>query len=251
MYIIPAIDIKDSACVRLKQGRMTEVTHFGKDPAAFAARWLKSGAKRLHLVDLDGAVQGKTVNTEVIQRISSVCNSTDSSVKIQVGGGIRNLASIESYLDAGAHYIIIGTQAVKQPGLVKEACQLFPGHIIVGVDAKNGWVATEGWYEVSTLAVADLVKQFEQDGITALVYTDISRDGMMQGINLEAIRVLLQQTSIDVIASGGITNMDDIKNLCQLIPDGLVGAITGRAIYEGNLNLQEALDYVSSLKVVS
>ena len=242
MYIIPAIDIKNGACVRLKQGRMTEVSHFGTDPLEFANKWLALGAKRLHLVDLDGAVQGKTVNMDLIRQISA----NHSTAEIQIGGGIRTLASIETYLDAGARFVIIGTQAVKQPDFVKEACKLFPGHIIVGIDAKNGLVATEGWYEVSTLVATDLAKQLEQTGVTALIYTDIHRDGMMQGVNLTAIKNMLEQTSVDLIASGGITTMQDIKNLCQLKPQGLVGAITGRAIYEGRLDLQEALDYVGA-----
>ena len=242
MHIIPAIDIKNGACVRLKQGRMTEVTQFGEDPAYFATQWLNMGARRLHIVDLDGAVQGKTVNMQAVQKISREATAFPDA-KIQIGGGIRKLHSIEQYLNAGAHFVIIGTQAVKQADFIRQACQAFPGRIMVGIDAKNGWVATEGWYEISTIRALDLAKQYEQDGVSACIYTDISRDGMMQGINLAAITELLQHSCIDVIASGGITSMEDIKQLLPLTNQGLVGAITGRAIYEGQLDLKAALAY--------
>ena len=248
MHIIPAIDIKDGACVRLKQGRMHEATVFGANPTHFAMQWLHQGAKRLHIVDLDGAVQGKTVNAALVKTIcAQAADSGFADIELQIGGGIRSLESIEQYLEAGARFVIIGTQAVKKPEFVQEACQKFPGHIIVGIDAKNGWVATEGWYEISTIRATDLAKQYARYGVAALIYTDISRDGMMQGVNLNAITELLQalqqtQHPVEVIASGGIANIEDIKQLLPLADQGLVGAITGRALYEGTLDIEAALE---------
>lgn len=247
MLIIPAIDLKDGQCVRLKQGVMEDSTVFSDDPVAMAERWVAAGARRLHLVDLNGAFDGVPVNDAAVKAIAAAY----PDLSIQIGGGIRSLKTIETYLLAGVNYLIIGTQAVKQPGFVNEACKAFPGHIIVGLDAKAGLVATDGWAEVSTVQATDLAKQFEQAGVSAIVYTDISRDGMMQGVNVEATVAMAEASSIPVIASGGITNMQDIVALRAVarsgddldVGAGIIGAITGRAIYEGTLDVAEAQNY--------
>lgn len=239
MLIIPAIDLKDGACVRLRQGDMDDATVFSKDPVAMATHWVEQGGRRLHLVDLNGAFEGEPVNGEIVKQIAK----THPKLPIQIGGGIRSLATIEHYLNAGVSYVIIGTQAVKQPSFVEEACRTFPGHIIVGLDAKEGKVATDGWAKVSDIEVTTLASQFEGDGVSAIVYTDIARDGMMQGVNVESTQALARAITIPVIASGGITNMDDIKALQNVAKDGIAGAITGRAIYENGLNLAEAQQY--------
>ncbi|MDE1462487.1 1-(5-phosphoribosyl)-5-[(5-phosphoribosylamino)methylideneamino]imidazole-4-carboxamide isomerase [Spartinivicinus poritis] len=239
MLIIPAIDLKDGACVRLRQGDMEDATVFSDDPVAMASHWVEQGGRRLHLVDLNGAFEGEPVNGEIVKQIAK----THPNLPIQIGGGIRNLTTIEHYLNAGVTYVIIGTQAVKQPQFVKEACKAFPGHIIVGLDAKDGKVATDGWAEVSDIEVTELASQFEGDGVSAIVYTDIARDGMMQGVNVTSTHALAQAISIPVIASGGITNIEDIKALQAVAKDGIEGAITGRAIYEGSLNVAEAQQY--------
>ncbi len=244
MLIIPAIDLKDGACVRLRQGRMDDSTVFSDDPVAMAGRWVDAGARRLHLVDLNGAFAGEPVNGGVVKAIAEAY----PHLPIQIGGGIRDLKTIEAYIKAGVKYLIIGTKAVKEPGFVAEACKAFPGHIIVGLDAKNGLVATDGWAEVSTVKATDLAKRFEQDGVSSIVYTDIDRDGMMQGVNVEATVAMAQASSIPVIASGGITNMDDIKQLQAMAHKGILGAITGRAIYEGTLNVAEAQAYCDGAK---
>lgn len=236
MLIIPAIDLKDGKCVRLRQGLMDDSTVFSDDPVAMAAQWVEQGARRLHLVDLNGAFAGAPVNGRVVTEIAR--NWPD--LPIQIGGGIRSAETIEHYLRAGVNYVIIGTKAVKEPVFVKEMCQHFPGHIIVGLDAKNGLVATDGWAEVSEVQATDLAKQFVDDGVSAIVYTDIARDGMMQGVNIEATVNLARESGIPVIASGGVTNIDDIQKLYAVAADGIMGAITGRAIYEGTLNLAEA-----------
>lgn len=236
MLIIPAIDLKDGECVRLRQGRMEDSTVFSGKPVDMAARWVDAGARRLHLVDLNGAFAGKPVNGEVITDIAKAY----PNLPIQIGGGIRSGETIEAYLKAGVEYVIIGTKAVKEPSFVTEMCRQFPGHIIVGIDAKNGLVATDGWAEVTEVKATDLAKQFESDGVSAIVYTDIDRDGMMQGVNVEATLVMARASSIPVIASGGITNMDDIVALNQVSNQGILGAITGRAIYEGTLDVTEA-----------
>ncbi|HEY9034096.1 MAG TPA: 1-(5-phosphoribosyl)-5-[(5-phosphoribosylamino)methylideneamino]imidazole-4-carboxamide isomerase [Pseudomonadales bacterium] len=242
MLIIPAIDLKDGACVRLRQGRMEDSTIFSDDPVAMAAQWVEAGCRRLHLVDLNGAFAGKPVNGDAVKAIAAAY----PELPIQIGGGIRDLAIIEAYLSAGVSYLIIGTQAVKQPSFVAEACREFAGHIIVGLDAKDGLVATDGWAEVSGIQASELAKRFEQDGVSAIVYTDISRDGMMQGVNVEATVAMAQASSIPVIASGGITNMDDIRALQAVAGKGIIGAITGRAIYEGTLDVKEAQAYCDS-----
>lgn len=239
MLIIPAIDLKDGQCVRLRQGLMDDSTVFSNDPVAMAARWVAEGARRLHLVDLNGAFEGAPVNGGVVTAIARAY----PKLPIQIGGGIRSLATIEHYLTAGVHYVILGTKAVKEPAFVKEACAAFPGHIIVGLDAKKGLVATDGWAEVSSVKATDLAKQFESDGVSAIVYTDIDRDGMMQGVNIEATVQMAQASSLPIIASGGVTNMQDIEQLMRVASHGICGAITGRAIYEGTLDLATAQLY--------
>ena len=236
MLVIPAIDLKDGQCVRLKQGRMDDATSYGDDPVAMAARWVEAGARRLHLVDLNGAFEGKPVNGEAVTAIARAY----PKLPIQIGGGIRSAETIEHYLDAGVSYVIIGTKAVKEPDFVTEMCRAFPGHVIVGLDAKDGFVATDGWAEVSTMKATDLAKRFADDGVSSIVYTDIARDGMMQGVNVEATAQLAREGGLPVIASGGVTNLDDIKSLCDVADSGILGAITGRAIYEGSLDVAEA-----------
>ena len=239
MLIIPAIDLKDGACVRLKQGLMDDSTVYGNDPVEMAARWVKAGCRRLHLVDLNGAFEGEPVNGEAVTAIAKAY----PDLPIQIGGGIRSLHTIERYLDAGVSYVIIGTKAVKEPEFVAEACREFEGRVIVGLDAKDGRVATDGWAEVSEILATELAKRFEQDGVSSIVYTDIARDGMMQGVNVEQTVTMAQASSIPVIASGGITNMDDIRALKGVADQGILGAITGRAIYEGTLDVAEAQKY--------
>ena len=236
MLLIPAIDLKDGKCVRLRQGRMEDDTVFSDDPVAVAGRWVAAGAQRLHLVDLDGAFAGVPRNGEVIHAI----RETYPKVQIQVGGGIRDEETIEGYLNAGVDFVIIGTKAVSAPHFVSDITMNFPGHIIIGLDAKNGKVAIDGWSKLSHHDVIDLAQKFEADGVDAIVYTDISRDGMMSGVNVEATARLARSIRIPVIASGGITNIDDIKALGAVINDGIMGAITGRAIYEGTLDFAEA-----------
>lgn len=239
MLIIPAIDLKDGKCVRLRQGLMSDSTVYGDDPAQMASRWVEAGTRRLHLVDLNGAFEGKPVNGGAVKAIAAAY----PNLPIQIGGGIRNLDIIEQYLAAGVSYVIIGTKAVKEPAFVAEACKAFPGHVIVGLDAMNGLVATDGWAEVSDIQATELAKRFEQDGVESIVYTDISRDGMMQGVNVEATVAMAQASSIPVIASGGITNMDDIRELKAVASEGILGAITGRAIYEGTLDVAQAQQF--------
>ncbi|MAY38644.1 MULTISPECIES: 1-(5-phosphoribosyl)-5-[(5-phosphoribosylamino)methylideneamino]imidazole-4-carboxamide isomerase [Spongiibacter] len=236
MLIIPAIDLKDGQCVRLRQGEMGDATVYGSDPVEMAARWVEQGARRLHLVDLNGAFDGKPVNGEAVMAIAKAY----PDLPIQIGGGIRSLHTIEQYLAAGVNYVIIGTKAVKEPDFVTEACKEFPDAVIVGLDAKDGLVATDGWAEVSNIQATELAKRFEQDGVSSIVYTDISRDGMMQGVNVDATVAMAQASSLPVIASGGVTNMDDIRALQKVAEAGILGAITGRAIYEGELDLAEA-----------
>ena len=236
MLLIPAIDLKDGKCVRLRQGRMEDETVFADDPMEMAQRWVDAGARRLHMVDLNGAFAGRPVNADVIRRIAEAF----PQVPIQVGGGIRDEDTVQSYLDAGVQYVIIGTKAVSAPHFVNDLCLEFPGHIIVGLDARNGKVAIDGWSKLSNHDVIDLAQRFERDGVEAIVYTDISRDGMMEGVNVEATAKLAAQISIPVIASGGISSLDDIKALLTVADDGIMGAIIGRALYEGSIDLAAA-----------
>ncbi len=235
MLLIPAIDLKDGRCVRLRQGRMEDETVFADDPVEVAGRWVAAGAKRLHLVDLNGAFAGEPVNGDAIRAIVAAF----PDLPIQVGGGIRDEQTIGAYLEAGVHWCIIGTQAVKQPELVARACAAFPGRIIVGLDAKDGQVAINGWAEVTEHRVEALSRRFEHDGVEAIVYTDIGRDGMLTGPNIEATRQLADAIRIPVIASGGITHLDDLRALAAVAEPGIIGAITGRAIYEGTLDFAE------------
>jgi phosphoribosylformimino-5-aminoimidazole carboxamide ribotide isomerase len=233
VLLIPAIDLKDGQCVRLRQGRMEDDTVFSNNPVEMATRWVEAGGRRLHLVDLNGAFAGEPVNGEVIRAIAAA----HPEVPIQVGGGIRDEATIEAYLKAGVSYCIIGTQAVKEPDFVARACKAFPGHVIVGLDAKDGMVAINGWAEVTDQEVTELARRFEHDGVSAIVYTDIGRDGMMSGPNVAATAALANAITIPVIASGGITDIGDIEALCRADTRNIMGAITGRAIYEGTLDL--------------
>ncbi len=237
MLIIPAIDLKDGHCVRLKQGQMNEATVFSEDPGAMARQWIARGARRLHLVDLNGAFAGKPLNEAAIKAIT---DAVGTDIPVQLGGGIRDLDTIERYLDDGITYVIIGTAAVKNPGFLHEACDAFPGHIMVGLDAKDGKVAVDGWSKVTGHDVVDLAKKFEGYGVEAVIYTDIGRDGMLSGVNIDATVRLARELTIPLIASGGITNLDDIKALCAVEAEGIMGAITGRAIYEGTLDFVAA-----------
>ncbi len=236
MLLIPAIDIKDGKCVRLRQGRMEDDTIFSDDPVAVAGRWVKCGARRLHLVDLDGAFAGKPKNAEVIHEIVQ----TYPNVPVQIGGGIRDEETIEAYLNVGVEYVIIGTKAVNEPHFVRDMALEYPRRIIVGLDARDGKVAIDGWSKLSKHDVIDMAQHFEADGVEAIIYTDISRDGMMQGLNVEATARLARAIHIPVIASGGITTIDDVKALGAVAGEGIIGAITGRAIYEGTLDFAEA-----------
>jgi phosphoribosylformimino-5-aminoimidazole carboxamide ribotide isomerase len=236
MLLIPAIDLKNGQCVRLRQGDMEDTTVFSDDPVATAGRWVEQGARRLHIVDLDGAFAGKPKNAQVIHDIAEAY----PDLIIQLGGGIRDEDTIAAYLDAGVNYLIIGTKAVNEPHFIQEVCAEFPTHIIVGLDAKDGKVAVDGWSKLSKHDVIDMAQRFEDDGVEAIVYTDISRDGMMQGVNIEATVKMARAINIPVIASGGITSMDDVKALSAVADEGIMGAITGRAIYEGTIDLKEA-----------
>lgn len=239
MLLIPAIDLKEGKCVRLRQGRMEDDTVFSEDPVAVAGRWVAAGAKRIHLVDLDGAFAGKPVNADIIHAIVQAY----PDVSVQIGGGIRDEDTVQAYLEAGVEYVIIGTKAVNEPHFVSDLAKEYPRRIIVGLDAKDGKVAVDGWSKLSKHDVIDLAKHFEADGVEAIIYTDISRDGMMQGVNVEATARLARAIKIPVIASGGITNMDDIRALSVVAHEGIMGAITGRAIYEGSLDFVEARTY--------
>lgn len=233
MLLIPAIDLKDGQCVRLRQGEMDDATVFSDDPAAMARHWVEQGARRLHLVDLNGAFAGKPRNAEAI---SAILDAVGDDLPVQLGGGIRDLDTIEAYLDSGLSYVIIGTAAVKNPGLLRDACTAFPGHVIVGLDAKDGKVATDGWSKMTGHDVVDLARKFEDYGVESVIYTDIGRDGMLSGVNIEATVRLAQALRIPVIASGGLAAMTDIDALCAVEEEGIMGAITGRAIYEGTLD---------------
>lgn len=238
MLLIPAIDLKDGHCVRLQQGDMAQVTTFSEEPAVMARSWVDKGARRVHLVDLNGAFAGQPKNENAIRKI---LKTIGSEVDVQLGGGIRDLDTIERYLDAGLRYVIIGTAAVRNPGFLQDACTAFGGHIIVGLDAKDGKVATDGWSKLTKHDVVDLGKKFEDFGVESIIYTDIGRDGMLTGINIDATVRLAQALTIPVIASGGLSNLADIDALCAVEDEGIEGVICGRAIYNG------ALDYVAAL----
>ncbi|MDX9740302.1 MAG: 1-(5-phosphoribosyl)-5-[(5-phosphoribosylamino)methylideneamino]imidazole-4-carboxamide isomerase [Gammaproteobacteria bacterium] len=240
MLLIPAIDIKDGKCVRLRQGRMDDSTVFSDEPLAMAEKWVEAGAERLHIVDLNGATAGRPVNVRVIREIAQAF----PGVPLQVGGGIRDEETIEAYLDIGVGFVIIGTTAVNQPHFVADAAVSFPGHIIVALDAKGGKVAIDGWSKLSNHDVIDIAQHFERDGVSAIIYTDISRDGMLTGVNVDATVALARSVRIPIIASGGIAGMNDIRALCDVEGEGIMGAILGRALYEGQLDFAEARQYV-------
>jgi len=235
MLLIPAIDLKDGKCVRLRQGRMEDDTVFSDDPLAVARRWVDAGARRLHMVDLNGAFAGKPVNAEVIHRIAEAFPDLD----IQVGGGIRDEDTVQAYLNAGVKYVIIGTKAVSTPHFVNDLCMEFPGHVIVGLDAKDGKVAIDGWSKLSHHNVIEVAQRFERDGVEAIIYTDIGRDGMMAGTNVASTLELARAINIPVIASGGVSTLDDVRALCAVADEGIMGAIIGRALYEGSIDLAE------------
>lgn len=241
MLLIPAIDLKDGKCVRLRQGRMEDETVFSDDPVAVAGQWIETGARRLHLVDLNGAFAGRPVNAEVIREITR----TYPDIEIQVGGGIRDEETVLAYLESGVRYVIIGTKAVNTPHFINDLCLEFPGHIIVGLDAREGKVAVDGWSKLSQHNLIDLARRFEKDGVEAIIYTDIGRDGMMSGVNVESTVNLARAINIPVIASGGITNLDDVHALGEVASEGIMGAVIGRALYEGTLDLAEALKLAS------
>ena len=237
MLLIPAIDLKDGKCVRLEQGNMNASTTFGEDPAAMARRWLDAGARRLHLVDLNGAFAGKPVNEGAVR---AILREVGDEIPVQLGGGIRDFDTIERYLDDGISYVVIGTAAVKSPGFMKDACSAFGGHVIVGLDAKDGKVATDGWSKLTGHDVVDLAKKFEGYGVEAIVYTDIGRDGMLSGVNIEATVRLAREVTVPVIASGGFTGMQDVERLCEVENEGVTAAILGRALYEGTIDFEQA-----------
>jgi phosphoribosylformimino-5-aminoimidazole carboxamide ribotide isomerase len=240
MLLIPAIDLKDGKCVRLRQGRMDDATVFADDPVEVARRWVEAGARRLHIVDLNGAFAGEPVNGEAIRRIAE----TFPDLPLQVGGGIRDEETVQAYLDIGVNFVIIGTKAVSAPHFINDLCMEFPGHIIVGLDAKDGKVAIDGWSKLSHHNVQELAQRFERDGVAAIVYTDIGRDGMMKGVNVDSTVELARSVTIPIIASGGVSSMDDIKALCAVEGEGIMGAIIGRALYEGSIDLTAAQKYV-------
>jgi phosphoribosylformimino-5-aminoimidazole carboxamide ribotide isomerase len=236
MIVIPAIDIKGGKCVRLQQGRMDRETVFGEDPSAMAGRWAAEGAEMIHVVDLDGAMEKRPVNLDSIRKILDTV-----TVPIQVGGGIRDIDTVGMYIDVGVDRVIIGTEAIRNPGLVEGACRRYPGRVVVGIDAKNGLVAIEGWTETTQTRAVDLARRFEKSGVAAINFTDIHRDGMQTGPNIEATRQLAESVEIPVVASGGVSTLADIRNLIPLEPFGVVGVITGRALYAGTLDLREAI----------
>lgn len=238
MLIIPAIDLKDGKCVRLKQGDMDQATIFSEDPPAMAQHWLAQGARRLHVVDLNGAQAGVPKNEAIIKKIVAAAGE---DMPVQLGGGIRDLDTIERYLDDGVSYVIIGTAAVKTPGFLHDACGAFPGHVMVALDARDGKVAVEGWSKMTRHEVIDLAKKFEDYGVEAIIYTDIGRDGMLTGVNIEATVRLARELSVPVIASGGITDLKDIEALRAAESEGIIGAITGSALYQGTLDFAQAL----------
>ncbi len=247
MELIPAIDLKEGKCVRLRQGRMEDETVFSDNPLEMAARWVDAGASRLHLIDLDGAFAGSPKNHEVIRQICA----RFPDLPVEVGGGIRSAETVAAYLDDGVQYAIIGTRAVNEPHFINDLCLQFPGHIIVGLDARDGKVAIDGWSKLSHHDVIDMARHFENDGVAAIIYTDISKDGMMQGVNIESTVALAQSVRIPVIASGGVTDIEDIRRLCEVQEAGITGVVIGRALYEGTLDLAEAEALAASYRSAS
>jgi len=244
MIIIPAVDIKNGKCVRLAQGRMDAETVFSDNPAAMAKRWVEDGAEIIHVVDLDGAVEKYPRNLKSIETILKTADA-----KIQVGGGIRNEETVRMFLEMGVYRVIIGTEAIRNPAMVKNVCRLHPGRIIVGIDARNGLVAIEGWTQNTRVKAVDLAKRFEDIGVAAINFTDIHRDGMQTGPNIAATRSLAEMISIPVIASGGVSTLKDIEELTTLADVGVVGVITGKALYSGSLNLKQAINIAKQAKV--
>jgi phosphoribosylformimino-5-aminoimidazole carboxamide ribotide isomerase len=244
MLLIPAIDLQDGRCVRLRQGDLKNATVFSDDPGAMADQWLTQGARRLHLVDLNGAVAGKPKNESAIK---DIIDAVGDDIPVQIGGGIRDMDTIERYLDNGISYVIIGTAAVKDPGFLRDACSAFPGNIIVGLDARDGKVATDGWSKLTRHDVADLARKFADYGCEAIIYTDIGRDGMLSGVNIPATVALAQQVNIPIFASGGVSSLDDIRALCNVEDEGIEGAILGRSLYEGAIDFGEAQDLADEL----
>lgn len=236
MIVIPAIDLKEGKCVRLSQGRMEEETIYSENPVEMAKHWESKGAERLHIVDLNGAVAGKPFHRPLIEKIVHSIH-----IPVEIGGGIRDLKTIEDYLHLGAEWVILGTVALRNPTLLIESCQRFPGRVILGIDARAGKVAVEGWREETPIEAATLAKRFEGIGLSAIIFTDIEKDGMGTGINLESTRKLCRSTSIPVIASGGVSNKEDIEHLLELEQDGVIGVVIGRALYAGRLDLEEAI----------
>lgn len=248
MLLIPAIDLKAGKCVRLRQGDMQDATVFSDNPVAMAGKWVAAGARRLHIVDLDGARLGAPVNAEVVHAIVAAY----PDLPVQIGGGIRTQSTVDIYIQAGVRYVIIGTQAVKEPHFISDLCAEFPTHIIVSLDARDGKVATDGWSKLSPHNALDMAQHFEQHGVEAIIYTDIARDGMLQGVNIEATVALAEVINIPVIASGGIHNIENVKKLAAVSAVGIIGAITGRAIYEGTLDFavaQKAADEIAKQRV--
>ena len=243
MIVIPAIDIKGGRCVRLKQGRMTDETVFSEVPEEMAEKWFEQGAERLHVVDLDGAAQGRPVNTQVIKKIVSAI-----PIPVQLGGGVRDMIALEAYLDLGLNYVILGTAAHKDPGFAMRACDKFAGQIILGIDAREDQVAVEGWTEEISLTPVELAKRFQGSGVASIIYTDIHRDGMRTGPNVDATGALARAIQIPVIASGGISGISDVSEILTLEKDGVIGMITGRALYDGGLDLAEAIEVAREKK---
>ena len=244
MLLIPAIDLQDGRCVRLRQGDLNDATVFSDTPETMAEQWLDQGARRLHLVDLNGAVAGKPKNEAAIK---AIIDTVSEDIPVQIGGGIRDLDTIERYLDNGISYVIIGTAAVKNPGFLRDACSAFPGNIIVGLDARDGKVATDGWSKLTRHDVLDMARKFEDYGVESIIYTDIGRDGMLSGVNIEATVRLARSVSIPIIASGGVTDLRDIEALCAVEAEGIEGAILGRSIYEGTLDFAAAQERADEL----
>lgn len=245
MLLIPAIDLKDGRCVRLRQGDMAAATIYSDDPVAMARQWVEQGARRLHLVDLNGATSGKPVNESVIRKIIA---AVGDEVPVQLGGGLRDLDLIERYIDDGVRYVVIGTAAVKNPGFLQDACSAFGGHVIVALDAKGGKVATDGWSKLTGHDVVDLAKKYEDYGVDAILYTDIGRDGMLSGVNIEATVELARAVNIPVMASGGVANLTDIEKLMAVESEGVEAVVLGRSLYEGTLDFRAAQTLVDSVE---